>query len=429
MSPIVTTQETLEAGRRSASWSDRFFRNATFAKLEALEHGRLSIVDGNSRTSFGSDQPGALEATVHVHDPSFYASVALGGSIGAAEAYVRGEWSASDLTTVIRIFAVDPRIGDDLDGGLAWLKMPLRRLLHRLNDNTHRRSRLNISAHYDISNEFFAQFLDPTMTYSCGYFESPDATLEEASIAKYDRICRGIELSEDDEVLEVGCGWGGFAIHAASRYGCRVTAVTISENQYRLARQRVSDAGLEQRVEIMKLDYRDLPRKLGRRFDKLVSIEMIEAVGHRFFDTYFEVCSRMLRDDGLMGLQAITVPDQRYDGYRRSVDFLQRYIFPGGLVPSVGVMNASIARKTDMGMLKLEEIGRHYADTLAAWRKRLKRNVERIRELGHTDQFLRLWEYYLCYCEGGFRERQIGTVQLVLAKPGFRQRVGAARRP
>ena len=235
-------------------------------------------------------------------------------------------------------------------------------------------------------------------------------------------------MKPDDDLLEVGCGWGGFAIHAASLYGCRVTAVTISENQYQLARRRVRDAGLEGRVEIMKIDYRELQRSLGRSFDKLVSIEMIEAVGHRFFDTFFGVCSRMLRDDGLMALQAITVPDQRYDRYRRSVDFLQRYIFPGGLAPSIEVMNASVARATDMSLVSLEEIGRHYAETLAAWRERLTRGLGHLRELGHTEEFLRLWEYYFCYCEGGFRERQIGTVQLVLAKPGFRDRASTTGR-
>ena len=421
MSGSMTANGAADDRRRgSKTWMDRLSCRAILAKLETLEHGRLSVVDGDSRLTFGSGQPEGLDATVYVHDPAFYSSIAQGGSIGAAEAYVRGEWSASDLTTVIRIFAVDPEVGDDLDRGLAWLRLPLRRLLHWLNSNSRRRSRLNIAAHYDISNEFFAQFLDPTMTYSCGFFETPSSTLEGASIAKYDRICRKLELSSRDEVLEIGCGWGGFAIHAATHYGCRVTAVTISEAQYGLARRRVRDAGLEGHVEIRRIDYRDLPQRLGRRFDKLVSIEMIEAVGHRFLDTYFGVCSQMLRHDGRMALQAITVPDQRYERYRRSVDFLQRYIFPGGLVPSVAAMGASIARATDMGLLGLEDMGQHYARTLAGWRERLLRNADRIRDLGHTDELLRLWEYYFSYCEGGFRERQISTVQLVLAKPRFR---------
>jgi len=420
MTRTLTANGDVGRARRPKSWLERVSHREILAKLETLEHGRLSLVDGDSRLTFGSDAPGGLEATIFVHDPSFYGSVALGGSIGAAEAYLRGEWSASDLATVIRIFAIDPEIGDGLDRGLAWLKSPVRRLLHRLNDNTRKRSRLNIAAHYDISNDFFAQVLDPTMTYSCGYFETPRSTLEEASVAKYDRICRKLELSQDDQVLEIGCGWGGFAIHAASRFGCRVTAVTISQNQYELARQRVCAAGLDGRVEIRQIDYRDLPRVLDRQFDKLVSIEMIEAVGYRFFDSYFETCCRMLRPDGLMAIQAITVPDQRYERYRKSVDFLQRYIFPGGLVPSVAAMGASITRATDMGILGLEDMGQHYARTLAAWRERLLRNADRVRELGHTDEFLRLWEYYFSYCEGGFWERQIGIVQMVLARPRYR---------
>jgi len=424
MTRTATANGTVRRRLRSMSWVERLCRRVMLNKLRGLRHGRLSIVDADSRLSFGIEHPGGLEATVFVHDPSFYVSVALGGSIGAGEAYVRGEWSASDLTTVIRMFAADPDFGDDLDRGLAWLRWPLQRLLHRVNDNTRRRSRLNIAAHYDISNEFFVQFLDPTMTYSCGYFAMPESTLEEASLSKYDRIADKLELGPEDEVLEIGCGWGGFAVRAASRHECRVTGVTISDRQYELARRRVRDAGLEHRVEILKLDYRDLPRKLDRRFDKIVSIEMIEAVGHRFLDSYFAICSRMLRPHGRMAIQAITVPDQRYERYRKSVDFLQRYVFPGGCVPSVGALGASISRVTDMTLIGLEEVGSHYARTLEAWRKRLVRNADRIRELGHTEDFLRLWEYYFCYCEGGFRERQIGNVQMVLAKPGYRVREG-----
>ena len=298
--------------------------------------------------------------------------------------------------------------------------MPLDRWIHRLRDNHRSGSRRNIAAHYDLGNDFYALFLDDTMTYSCGVFESPDATLSEASTAKYERICRGLGLRPEHEVVEIGCGWGGFAEHAAGRYGCRVAATTISDRQFEYASERVRRAGLGDRVTILQEDYRDLPKRLGRRFDRLVSIEMIEAVGHRHMEAFFRTCQRLLREDGLMALQAITIADQRYDAYRRSVDFIQRHIFPGGFLPSVTAITRTLTRATDLTTVALEDIGRHYAETLHRWRERFLARRDDVAALGLPDRFVRMWEFYLAYCEGGFLERTISDVQMILARPRAR---------
>jgi cyclopropane-fatty-acyl-phospholipid synthase len=311
-----------------------------------------------------------------------------------------------------------------MEKGLARLAAPARKIFHRMRANTRTGSRLNIAAHYDLGNDFFSRFLDDTMTYSCGYFVDPGTMLHDASIEKYDRICRKIDLRPSHEILEIGCGWGGFAVHAAREYGCRVVATTISENQYEWARKRVREEGLADRVEILHLDYRDLPGRLDRRFDRIVSIEMIEAVGRRYLGTFFETCDRLLTPDGLMSLQSITIADQNYRDYSRSVDFIQRYIFPGGFLPSVTSMNDAITRSTEMRVVDLEDIGPHYARTLRLWYENFLGNIESIRNLGYPEEFLRLWEFYFCYCEGAFLERAISDVQMVLAGPDWR---GATR--
>jgi cyclopropane-fatty-acyl-phospholipid synthase len=251
------------------------------------------------------------------------------------------------------------------------------------------------------------------MMYSCGVFDHPRATLQQASETKLERICRKLELKPTDHVLEIGTGWGGFAIYAASQYGCRITTTTISRQQYDYARQRIHEAGLEDRITLLLEDYRNLEG----RYDKLVSIEMIEAIGHRYFDTYFRKCSELLSPNGMMLLQSITISDQRYPVARKSIDFIQRYIFPGGCLPSVSALSDSIARMTNMRIFHLEDIGPHYATTLRHWRERFFANIEQIRKLGYQDHFIRMWEYYLSYCEGGFRQQSIGTVQLLLTKP------------
>ncbi len=343
----------------------------------------------------------------------FWFEVACRGTIGAGEAYMAGAWTVDDLTTLVRVLANDLGTADRLERGLARLSVPVFRLLHLLARNTRSGSRRNISAHYDLGNAFFALFLDPTMMYSCAYFSHPEATLHEASVAKLERVCRQLALAPGDRVIEIGCGWGGFAIHAASRYGCQVTTTTISREQYDFAVERVRTAGLAGQVEVLLSDYRDL----SGRYDKLVSIEMIEAVGHQYLDAYFRQCSRLLKPSGAMLLQAITIRDQFYDQARRSVDFIKRFIFPGSFIPSVQSMLDSLARATDMKLFHMEDIGPHYARTLRLWRERFLARRGDVRAQGYPESFVRMWEYYLCYCEGGFEERQLGDVQMLLTKP------------
>jgi len=398
----------------------RLARRAVFARLGSLRHGSVSVVDGHERHTFGQVTPVCpLQATITIRDPHTYADVALGGTIGVADAYRRGFWSCDDLTTLVRIFVLNRELLDGVEGGLATLTRPLLTAMHWLNRNTKTGSRKNIAAHYDLGNEFFRLVLDETMMYSCAYFERPDATLAEASRAKNDRICRKLQLSASDHVLEIGTGWGGFAIHAASQYGCRVTTTTISRQQFDLAVQRVDAAGLRDRVTVIQTDYRDLPQ-LNVRFDKLVSIEMIEAVGHHYFDAYFNVCNRMLKSGGLMLLQGITIDEQLYERAKRSVDFIKHFMFPGSCIPSVSALIAAAAKSGGLNLVQLEDIGAHYVPTLQAWRKNAAQALTAITALGYPPDFVRLWEFYLSYCEGGFAERSISNVHLLLAKAGWR---------
>jgi cyclopropane-fatty-acyl-phospholipid synthase len=332
-----------------------------------------------------------------------------------------GYWDADDLTSVIRVLLANRAVLDSLETGVARIAAPVQKALHWLNRNTRSGSRRNIAAHYDLGNEFFALWLDPTLMYSSAVFERADMSLEEASTAKLERICRKLALGAADNVLEIGTGWGGFALHAARNHGCRITTVTISREQYELARERVAAAGLSDRVTVLLLDYRDLDAELHGRFDKLVSIEMIEAVGHEFLGAFFAKCSEMLAPHGAMLLQAITIADQRYEQARRSVDFIQRYIFPGSCLTSVTSMSAALTRHTDLRVFDLEDIGPHYATTLARWRDAFIAKRAQIRALGYGEEFLRMWEYYFCYCEAGFIERAIGDVQLLLVKPECRR--------
>lgn len=385
--------------------------------LAKISDGQIVLIDGDERSVFGTPSSDiGLRATLRVLDPRFYSQVLLGGSLGAGETYLRGLWETDDLTSLLRIFVRNLHIADRLEGLFSLVGAPLARIQHFLRENTPRGSRRNIYAHYDLGNDFFALFLDETMTYSAGIFERADSTLRDASVAKLDRICRKLRLCSSDHVIEIGSGWGSFAIHAASQYGCRVTTTTISEEQHALATERVSEAGLSDRINVLLKDY----RTLDGRYNKLVSIEMIEAVGHRFLDTYFKKCSELLTDDGAMLLQAITMPDQRYAQYRRSVDFIRKYIFPGSCVPSVGAMSRAVARVTDFRQVHLEDIGPHYATTLKHWHERFVDNADAVRELGYPEEFIRMWRYYLSYCEAGFAERYIGDVQILFAKQGNR---------
>jgi cyclopropane-fatty-acyl-phospholipid synthase len=387
-------------------------RRAVMAQLKQLRHGHLVIIEGDERLSFG-DPHSSLCAEIQVHDPAVWGLVAGNGSIGSGEAYIHGYWSTPELTAVIRIFVCNLELLDAMEGGLARVGRPLIKGLHWLNRNTRQGSRKNIEAHYDLGNDLFEQFLDPTMMYSAAMFASPDDSLEQAQLNKLERICQKLELKPSDHLLEIGTGWGRMALYAARHYGCRVTTTTLSREQYAHTEQRIAAEGLQDRVTLLLEDYRDL----RGQYDKLVSIEMIEAVGHRYLPTYFQQCASLLKPDGLMLLQAITIRDQRYEQAKRSVDFIQRYIFPGGALPSMSAMLGIISTRTDMNLHHMEDFGLHYARTLRLWHENLHQARHTLEQLGYDDYFYRLWEFYLCYCEGGFLERTIGTAQLLLAKP------------
>lgn len=398
---------------------DALAKRVVLSKLEQLQGGHLVLVEGAHEYRYGALSAALPESVVvHVDDGRFYGHLAFGGSIGAGEAYMRGYWRTGQLVELVRLLVLNMDALDGIDAGYARLARPLHKLLHVLRRNTKAGSRRNISAHYDLGNDFFRLFLDETLMYSAATFTRPEMTLAEAQRARLDSICRKLDLQATDHVLEIGTGWGGFALHAAEHYGCRVTTTTISREQWSLARERVSEAGLSERVEVLCADYRELTGK----YDKLVSIEMIEAVGHQYYDTYFAQCDRLLQPHGAMLLQAITIADQRYERARRSVDFIQRYIFPGSCIPSVSALSTSIARASNLRIFHLEDIGPHYARTLHEWRRNLFANIARVRALGYDEEFIRMWEFYFCYCEGGFEERAIGDVQMLLVKPGNRRR-------
>lgn len=405
------------------SWLARQARRLVTARLDKLSAGRLTMHENGVVRTFGAGGPESLDGSLTIHDPAFWERVAWGGSIGAAEAFCDGFWSTPDLTTVIRIFARNQQALAEMDSGLGALAAPLRGVVHRLRTNTKSGSIRNISAHYDTGNEFFSKFLDSTLTYSCAIFPDALSTLETAQQWKLDTICKKLELGPEDHLLEIGTGWGGLAIHAARKYGCRVTTTTISRQQFEYASRRIDSAGLGDRITILRHDYRDVPAQLHQRFDKLVSIEMIEAVGHRYLPDYFEVISRMLKPDGLALLQAITIPDQKYESYRKSVDFIQHYIFPGALLPSMARIQECVGSSTDLRLLDLEDLTPHYARTLRTWHDRFEKRESEIAQLGVSEAERRKWKYYFSYCEGGFLERTIGDVQILFGKPLNRRHV------
>ena len=387
----------------------RWLRRQMLARLAALEHGRLAVRDPLGSASFGPAE--AAEVRVQIKDLSAWRDMATGGTIGAAEAYMAGKWTTADLTGLVRLFVANRAMMQGFERGLASLAAPLLGLSHRLRRNTRTQARRNIGAHYDLGNEFYQLFLDRTMSYSAVIYPRPESTLDEAAVHKLDTVCRKLDLQPTDHLLEIGTGWGGLALHAARRYGCRVTTTTISARQREYSLARVREAGLEQQITVLDQDYRDLRGS----FDKLVSIEMIEAVGLDFLPGYFRACADRLQPGGRMLLQSIVIADHLYEEARRSVDFIQKYIFPGGALPSVSVIE-SLARQVGLRRSGIDDIGAHYARTLRDWRERFMAQQPAVRTLGFTDEFIRLWEFYFAYCEGGFLERAIGNVQVVFEK-------------
>ena len=412
----INSPEFLEASRKPTGL-EALARRVVRARLESLRDGQIVVSENGRHESFG-EVTDDLPLTVHltINYPRFYSDIAFGGAVGAGESFMQGCWTCDELTTLVRILVKNRDVLLDMDSGTARLTRPLQKLFHWLNRNTRNGSRRNIAAHYDLGNDFYALWLDKRMMYSGAIFEHADMSLEAASVAKLDRICRKLDLSPADHVLEIGTGWGGFAIHAAENYGCRVTTTTISKQQHDYAKDAIARAGLEDRITLLQSDYRDLEGQ----YDKLVSIEMIEAVGHEFHDTYFRKCCELVKKDGLMLLQAITIADQHYERAKKTVDFIKRYIFPGGCLTSVTAMSETLTRVTDMRIVDLEDIGPHYATTLRRWHDRFFDNIDQVRSMGFSEEFIRMWHYYLCYCEGGFLERAIGNVQMLMMRPHAR---------
>ncbi len=391
--------------------AERTARAIGLGLLARMSTGQLTVVEGGRRLVFGSGCP---QATVCIRSPRAW-PVLLRGSRGLAESYMAGLWDSPDLTAVVRVGARNVSALDELRRRLAPVRVPLQALRGIRARNTRAGSRRDIAAHYDLGNELFSLMLDETMMYSCAYFPRPGASLSEASAAKLELVCRKLGLGPGDHVLEIGTGWGGFAVHAARRHGCRVTTTTISLEQYEYARERAREAGVADRVTVLCQDYRDL----RGRFDKLVSIEMIEAVGWRDIPTFFERCSSLLEAEGAMFLQSIVIDDRAYEVEKASPSFIRTYIFPGGSLPSLEVITRSVARHTDMRAVGLEDLTPHYVETLRRWRGNFETAGARLDELGYDDRFRRLWRLYLAYCEAGFAERRIGVAQIVLGKPGY----------
>jgi cyclopropane-fatty-acyl-phospholipid synthase len=399
---------------------ERALRARLIAQLGALRDCQLRLIDADVDVVLGTPADDAeltLHATVRVRDPAFYREVALNGSVGAGESYMEQHWDCSDLVALVRILVRNRDLLDALEGGLARFGGWAMRALHAMQRNTRGGSRRNIAAHYDLGNDLFALFLDDSMMYSSAIFATPDEPLHVAQERKLERICRKLDLSPRDRVIEIGSGWGGFALHAAGRHGCHVTTTTISREQFELASRRVQQAGLGDRITVLLRDYRDLDGE----FDKLVSIEMIEAIGHHYLDTFFGKCASLLHEAGMALVQAITIEDHRYAQALRAVDFIKRYIFPGSFIPSVSAMQGALARASDLRLFHLEDIGPSYALTLRHWRQRFLARREAVRELGYPERFVRMWEFYLCYCEGGFLERATGDVQMLLTRPRCRR--------
>ena len=407
------------SGRKYKVWEKIFVE-----KIESIRNGRLILSTESEDYEFGRTKNGFPDAKIRVLDPIFFRKACLGGSLGVADSYSNGDWASEDLVTVFRLFVKNIDCLDGIEGGYAFLFNKLSRLAYKLlNKNTIKGSHRNISLHYDLGNDFYELMLDPTMTYSCGIFESEKTTLQEAQEAKYDAIIDKLELKPEHKVLEIGTGWGGFAVRAAKQCGCRVTTTTISKMQFEYAANRVQSSDLEDRITLLNSDYRHLKDK----FDRVVSIEMIEAVGHEYLPKFFGKISDLLEQNGAALIQGITMPDHRYAKYLREVDYVRTRVFPGSCVPSASAMIAASVKATDLRPVSLRDFGYHYSRTLREWRLRFKQNEEKINSLGYDEAFRRAWEYYLCYCEAGFEEGYTGDVHLLLTKPGCKLARGFPR--
>jgi cyclopropane-fatty-acyl-phospholipid synthase len=408
-----------------ASAIDRLLRDRVVAQLRALQCGAITLHDPWESITLGEATDHAPSPTLRVNDVRFYRAIALGGSVGAAEAYMDGAWTCDDLVGLVRLLVRNRDLLDDVERGPARVAGWALWLVHALRRNTASGARRNIAAHYDLGNTFFRLFLSEDLMYSSASFEREDDTLEAASTRKLEAICRKLQLREGDRVLEIGTGWGGFALHVAREHRCHVTTTTLSREQYELARERVAQAGLQDRVTVLMRDFREL----DGTYDKLASIEMVEAIGPENLRRYFACIGERLTPQGLALVQAITIEDHRYEQAVRSVDFIKRHVFPGSFIPSIAAMISAKTAASDLALLDLEDMGLSYARTLQAWRERFLDRLPQVRALGFDERFIRMWEFYLAYCEGGFRERSIGVAQMLFARPGYRPNAQAAATP
>ena len=412
---------------KKANWLDKRCRDLVLNVFSKFTYGQLEVVEGtvhsffpthakaqenNTTKSTNNASCDGIKGRIHIHDNSVYRDFVKGGSIGAAEAFIEGKWSSPNLTNVIRIFAKAQQQTDSLEAKKSWLNKIKNTVSHWQNRNTQSGSKRNILAHYDLGNELYTRFLDPEMMYSSAIYPTEDSTLAEAQLHKLATICERLSLNESDHLLEIGTGWGGLAIYAAKEYGCHVTTTTISDAQYDYAKARIKAMGLEDKITLLKEDYRDLTGT----FDKVVSIEMIEAVGYDFLPSFFQQCNDRLKSGGKLLIQSITIADQRFKYYKNNVDFIQRYIFPGGFLPSINVLNQHLTDHSELVVESIDDIGLDYAKTLADWRTKFLASWSTLTTFGYDDTFKRLWLYYFAYCEGAFLERSTSTVHLVARK-------------
>lgn len=396
---------------------DKISRYILCTKLKNIKHGSITLIENDKTIVLGTN--GKFNITIWIKNSCFYSRTIFGGSIGNAESYVDNDWDCSSLTDLVRLFAKNREIIQSIDNALVNFISPLQKLFHGFRSNTLQGSKENIKSHYDMGNDFFQLFLDKGMMYSSAIFENPTLSIDDASLTKIKTICDKLELKPSDHLLEIGTGWGSFAIYAAQNFKCKITTTTISREQFNYVTNRVSTLGLQEQITVQFKDYREL----NGQFDKLVSIEMIEAVGLNNLNTYFNVCSRLLKPDGIMVIQAITIRDQFYEKAKKSVDFIQTHIFPGSSLPSItSIMNA-VTKSTDLIMIKQQDYAEDYAQTLFHWSKNFESKLNEIEKLGYPAFLPRLWKYYFSYCEGGFRERVIGVSQIIFSKPDYKDRM------
>ena len=392
---------------------DKVARKIIFSHFNRIKEGEITVIENSAHITFGEITANfPVKATIEVQNPKMYLDIVAKGLNGSADAFIKGWWTCDNLTNLVRIFTRNRDAANQFESGIANLAIWIMKLSHSCRRNNLKESLRNIHAHYDLGNDFFSTFLDDTRMYSCAIFSKPESSLHEASITKIDRICKKLNLSPADHLLEIGTGWGGFALHAAKHYGCRVTSTTISKEQFVFTENLIKENGLQNQVTILKKDF----RQLDGQFDKLVSIEMIEAVGYKLYKTFFQKCSQLLKPEGLLVIQAITITDNLFEESKDFIDFIKQYIFPGSCIPSITAL-CTAATSSDIKLFHLEDITPHYARTLKEWRINFLKNNKQVKDLGFTNAFIRMWLFYLCYCEGGFIERQIGNVQMVFTKP------------